>query len=77
MIQRRSGVYGFVKPKEPLAETLEHARGSGKPVKRPNYTDEEVNGSNVAEGNSTFYVPESSDSTGDDGATKADGEYIT
>ena len=40
--QSRKAIRGFLKPAESLATTLDSARGvGGKPMKRPNYTDEE------------------------------------
>ena len=32
----------FVKPAESLAKTLDSARGGGKPMKRPNYSEQDV-----------------------------------
>ena len=69
-----TGIHGFVKPAEPLADTLDQVRDSSKPVKHPNCTDEVPD-----DRKSKFHIPESesSNSTGDDEATKANGKYST
>ena len=40
--QEGGRICGFVKPVEPLAETLDNNRGGGKPVRRPNYSDDDT-----------------------------------
>ena len=44
---------GFVKPPEPLAQTLESNRSPGKPIKRPNYRNTDESGTPTSGGETT------------------------
>ncbi|CAH1795101.1 unnamed protein product [Owenia fusiformis] len=68
-IKGRGWTRGFIEPEEPLAQTLENNRGGGRPLRRPNYRDEEEEGvqrrgegasrrEGTQSGNSTFYTDE-------------------